>query len=247
MDRAPTQAVRPLVVLGGYHDPGVGPAAVCPKLRRLLTGQPVIAVSYYFDRSFDDCRKKVIDAVERACPSDDPRQTVEVDVIGLSMGGVVARYCAIERSGERKLRIARLFTVSSPHRGAIRATKIPAMSRLHRDLREGSDFLARLQSAEGPNRGYEIIPYVRLGDWIVGVTDAAPFGQSPWWLDTPIFENAHIGAPLDPKILGDIARRLRGEQPFTQPPPTPLPNSPPVHHTDKHRQPPTQPSIAPNS
>ena len=213
-DRKPFE--RPVVVLGGYHDPGLGPGAVCGRLRRAAGGQRVIGVSYFFEGSFDACRRRVIAAVERAFPSHDPRQTIELDVIGLSMGGVVGRYCAIDKPGEKRLRIRRLFTISSPHRGAAGASEIPAMSQLHRDLREGSKFLDKLEAAEGEERGYEIVPYVRLGDWIVGQRDAAPPGMTAWWVDTPAFENAHVGAALDPRILADVVRRLRGEEPITR-------------------------------
>jgi len=229
MERAPRGLDRPVVVLGGYHDPGVGPAAVCGRLRRVAGTQPVVGVSYFFDRTFDDCRRDVIAAVEKACPSADSRQTVEVDVVGLSMGGVVARYCATERPGEKRLRIRRLFTVSSPHRGSEAATAVPALSVLHRDLREGSAFLHRLELAEARESGagagpvYEIVPYVRLGDWMVGTRDAAPAGVTPWWVATPPLEDAHVGAPLDERILADIERRLRGEEPFTRPPAAAVP------------------------
>jgi hypothetical protein len=223
MEKSPTRFPRPVVVLGGYHDPGIGPGVVCARLRRLAGGQGVIGVSYYFERSFDACRDDVIAAVERAWPSNDPRETVEVDVVGLSMGGVVGRYCAIECDGQKRLRIARLFTVSSPHMGAAGATKVPAFARLHRDLRQNSAFLRELEAAETRISRYQIIPYVRLGDWIVGAGNAAPRGRTAWWVSKPPFENAHIGAPLDPRIFGDIVLRLRGDTPFTRSPPATLP------------------------
>jgi pimeloyl-ACP methyl ester carboxylesterase len=223
MRKSPKPFERPVLVLGGYQDPGLGPAAVCARLRSIAGGQRIIGVSYFFDGTFDECRHDVLAEIERACPSPDPGQTQEVDVIGLSMGGVVARYCAIDKPGERRLRIHQLFTISSPHRGAAGATALPAMTRLHRDLCEGSAFLAALDAAEGAHRDYPIVPYVRLGDWIVGVRDAAPRGQSPWWVSTPPMENPHLGAPLDPRILADIVRRLRAEEPFTHPPTATLP------------------------
>ncbi|MEA2734148.1 MAG: hypothetical protein QOE14_599 [Humisphaera sp.] len=206
---------RPVVVLGGYHDPGIGPTAFLAKLRSAVRDEKIVAVTYPFSRSFDDCRRDVIKAIEKKYPSLDAEQTVEVDVIGLSMGGIVARYSATESPGAKRLRIKRLFTVSSPHRGAIRAA-LPAMSQLHRDLRPDSEFLRQLERAEGGERDYEIIPYVRLGDWIVGPENAAPReAPAAYWVSNPPLQSAHMGAPLDPRIVADIARRLRGEQPLT--------------------------------
>ena len=214
---------RPVVVLGGYHDIGLGNAAFLANLRKVVPDDQLVSVVYPLSRSFDDCRRDVIEAVETKFPSADARETVEVDVIGLSMGGIVARHAALEREDGKRLKINRLFTISSPHRGAVRA-ELPAMSQLHRDLRSGSAFLRRLESAEG-ERDYQIVPYVRLGDWIVGAENAAP-GEAvaAYWVPNPPLNSAHWGAPLDPRIVGDIARRLRGETPFTSAPPAPLPS-----------------------
>src|SRR5688572_28186711 len=221
----PKPLERPVVVLGGYHDVAIGNATFLGKFREAMRDDRVVAVTYPFSGSFDDCRRDVIAKVEKKFPSADAGETVEVDVIGLSMGGIVARYSALERPGEKRLRIKRLFTISSPHRGAVRAA-LPAMSQLHRDLRSESDFLGELEATEqaAGGRDYEIIPYVRLGDWIVGAGYAAPLDQpAAYWVANPPFQSAHWGAPLDSRIVADIARRLRGETPFTSATPTTLP------------------------
>ncbi|MFC1766418.1 esterase/lipase family protein [Planctomycetota bacterium] len=51
--------------------------------------------------------------------SDDPNQTVQADVIAHSMGGLVSRYAAMEVPGKPRLRIAHLFTIATPHQGAL--------------------------------------------------------------------------------------------------------------------------------
>jgi len=221
---------RPVVVLGGYQDIGLGPATFLPKFREAIRGDDnrLVSVTYFFSGSFDDCRHEVIKAVEKKFPSgEDANETVEVDVVGLSMGGIVARYAALERPGEKRLKIKRLFTISSPHRGAVRAS-LPTVHQLHRDLRSGSKFLRDLEAAEDANGGrdYEIVPYVRLGDWIVGAENAAPRdAAAAYWVPNPPLDSAHWGAPADPRIVADIARRLRGETPFTTTQPTSLPAS----------------------
>ena len=222
---------RPVVVLGGYQDIGIGPASFLPKFREAVGAgddAPVVSVTYFFSGSFDDCRREVIKEVEKKFPSGDGAgETVEVDVIGLSMGGIVARHAALARPGEKRLNVKRLFTISSPHRGAVRAS-LPTVHQLHRDLRSGSKFLRELEAAEEAEGGrrYEIIPYVRLGDWIVGPENAAPRDAgAAYWVPNPPFNSAHWGAPLDPRIVADIARRLRGERPFTTTQPAALPAS----------------------
>src|SRR5688500_13584114 len=136
---------RPVVVLGGYHDMGIGPASFLPKFREAVgDDERIVPVTHFFRGTFDACRREVIEEVEKQFPSaEGAGETIEVDVIGLSMGGIVARYAALERPGERRLKIKRLFTISSPHRGAVRAS-LPTIHRLHRDLRSGSEFLREL-------------------------------------------------------------------------------------------------------
>ena len=70
---------------------------------------------------------------------------------------------------------------------------------------------------------YEMHCYVRLDDSVIGAASAAPQGRAAWWVANMPLELSHLGAAEDPRILADIARRLRGETPFTRVPPAPLP------------------------
>jgi pimeloyl-ACP methyl ester carboxylesterase len=151
-----------------------------------------------------------------------------VDVIGASMGGLVGRYAAVTKSGERRLRVARLITVSSPHRGAAWAAA-PALSRLHSDMRAGSAFLRTLERLEAATAAddCEVVPYVRLGDRIVGPHNAAPPGAAAWWVPNRPLALAHFGVNTDPRVRADVARRLRGEQPLTKTPAAPVPQPQP--------------------
>jgi hypothetical protein len=68
---------------------------------------------------------------------------------------------------------------------------------------------------------YELYPYVCKGDWIVGEEYAAPPGREPLWLAGHRFQlglDPHRGSWYDPRILADICRRLRGEEPFSTAP-----------------------------
>jgi len=223
MAREPRPYNRPVVVLGGIYDPGVVASVLGDKFRR-LSGEPdqVISVSFFGQGSFDRCRERVIRRVDEAFPTDDPDRTVEVDVVGVSMGGLVARYAAAPRAdGGRTLRIRRLFTISTPHRGAQMAT-LPTIDRRTLDMRPGSAFLDGLDNALAA-QDYLIIPYTRLDDAVVGEANTAPTGRAPFWVPNVPGSFAHMFAMEDPRILADIARRLRGETPFTIEPPMPLP------------------------
>lgn len=225
MMAAPQPLTRPLLVLGGYLDPGFAAGSIKRTFRGLAGGDDrIIGLSFAFNAQFANCRRRVIAAVDKRFPSDDPARTQEVDVIGYSMGGLIGLYAAAECEAEkhkRRLRIARLFTISTPHRGAALAW-LPIPIPLQRDMRFGSRFLASLMKAM-EDKPYPVIPYTRLRDRVVGEANTAPDGQQPWWTPCPSFEPSHAVAFQDPRILADIARRLRGEQPWTREPAAPVP------------------------
>ena len=182
--------------------------------------------------SFDACREHVIEAVQAAWPSDDPDTTVEVDVVAFSMGGLIARYAAAEPElsddGEtkRRLKIARLFTISTPHRGASLASlTVPFLTLDPRllDMRPDSDFIATLNE-RFDGQAYELYPYTRTGDWVVDEANTAPPGMTAWWVANPPLNRPHQEAYRDPRIEADILRRLRNEEPLTTTPAAALPD-----------------------
>jgi pimeloyl-ACP methyl ester carboxylesterase len=224
MKKDPQPLGRPLVIVSGYLDPSMGAWWLSEQFGPLFDDDRVLDVGYASADDLDEARTMIIEAVDKAFPCEDPEWTVPVDVVGISMGGLAARYAAMParaEPGARRLRIVRLFTLASPHRGA-EAAELNLPHELLKQARTDSEFIGWLNEAD-VNRDYEILPYVRLGDDVIGVENAAPPGTSPWWLPNPAFEHAHIGGTLDVRFRADIARRLRGEPAYTEPPPAPLP------------------------
>ena len=224
MKRDPRPLDRPLIIAGGLFDAGFDVNRLAGTLRRMTTDDDMITTATFMSLttgSFDGCRDYLIRKVEETFGATDTRETIEVDVIGFSMGGLVARHASRPRTdGGKRLVIRRLFTISTPHRGA-RMAGGPTFDSRTIDMRAGSSFLAELDEAL-PLAEYEMYAYARLGDWIVGVRNTAPPGRTAWWVPTPPLSPAHLGAANDPRILADIARRLRGESPLTTEPPAPL-------------------------
>jgi hypothetical protein len=224
MEQDPKPLQRPLVIAGGIHDSGFVSKRLARALRRRVEPPDQVITVTFTGRgtgTFDECRERLIGAVEDAFGPTAGPATVEVDVIGISMGGLVARHAARARDdGGKRLAIRRLFTISSPHRGA-RLAGLPTLDRRAVDMRTGSAFLAGLDEAL-PSADYELYCYARLGDFIVGARNAAPAGQHPWWVASPPFSLAHVGAPHDPRIMADILRRLRGEAPLAVLPAAPI-------------------------
>jgi len=224
MQKDPIPFQRPLVVIGGFLDPDVSPPIFADYFQSISCGAKIIPVSLLLCGNMEDCRQTVIEAVDKACPDSDPIWTTEVDVVGASLGGLAGRYAAAPSQDSnhlRRLKIAHLFTISSPHSGAKIAGVIP-LTGFGPELSPGSDFLKYVAQFDG-TASYEIYPYVHLDDEIVGDRNAAPPGQNPYWLPSNAPLPPHMGAVLDERILADISRRLRGETPYTIPPPEPLP------------------------
>jgi hypothetical protein len=226
MEVYPKPLERPLVVLGGFIDPGLGSWWVGRRFSKLVSDpERILGISYATCCTMEECRERTIAAVDAAFPSDDPEWTTEVDVIALSLGGVIVRdACAPVRLGstsKRRLRAARVFTLSSPHRGASRAG-LPLLHPLQIDLRYGSELVRRLENVYRA-ADYELFTYVRLGDSWVGAENAAPFGETPWWLSNGLFNSAHDMGCIDLRAHADIARRLRGEAPYATSPSAAIP------------------------
>ena len=237
--------------LGGYFDPGIASTYLRKEFRHLTGDERVIAVSFMFCGDFDACRKQVIEAVDKAFPSDDPNWTTEVDVVAVSMGGLVARYAAVpEREGDtgRRLRVARMFTISTPHRGASLAG-FPTFHRLQIDMRSDSTFLRKLEAAESADRISSCIPTCGSATSSSASRTPRRTGGRRGGCPGEALQDSHMMAMMDSRIIADVARRLRGETPLTSEPAEPLPNmpaaepSPPAgcrRHRGKHRAP-TQP------
>lgn len=215
---SPLVPERPILVLGGYMDPGFASGSLERALRRACgPDTEVISVAFGDCASMAQCRDRVM-AATRALRAARPECTF--DVVANSMGGLVARYSALsadEIAGcglpspaqAGMLRIHHLYTICTPHLGA-RMAEGPLGSPLTSDMRPGSRFLSCLDSAL-PDAPYSLTCFARGGDSIVGADRSAPAGIDPVLFDTPAFELAHVDAHRDPRILLVIVRSLRGE------------------------------------
>lgn len=221
MEAAPVALARPVLVLSGWRSPYWQGRGLARRLEALTCrdASRFRSVSYMLSWSIEGAAQRAVEAVQAAWPSAAHDDTTEVDVVAVSMGGLVARAGAAGLGGSRRLRIHRLFTLATPHRGAALAERIrPDLAA--REMRPGSEWLARLDAAL-PDAAAEIIPYARTGDAWVGATRTAPPGRDPIWTRGP-FCLSHFTIALDEAITLDIARRLRGESPLAtgaSPPP----------------------------
>lgn len=217
MKAEPKKLDRPVLVLGGYRAPDWSAWGLGEQLRRLTGAEKggFATLGYPFRSDFDAISDSAVQLVEERWPSSDPVWTSEVDVVGISMGGLVGRTAAAPPSPDRptrkRLRIHRLFTMGTPHRGAKLAEYI-APDPAARSMKPGSPFLARLDE-QLSGADYEMICYARLNDTWVGASRSAPPGMEPIWTGGTLFLS-HITITQDDRIVADISRRLRGESPL---------------------------------
>jgi pimeloyl-ACP methyl ester carboxylesterase len=223
MKRELKPLARPMVVLNGYHAWAGLAQNLADRLVRLTSGQrgDAIAVSYMHATSFCAAHAH---ATREVCGW--LGEGADVDVVGISMGGLVGRMCA----ANTRLRVARVFTIGTPHRGAQWAS-ILAMDDAARCMRAGSAFLQELDAAPLP----EIHAYGQLRDGIVGARQTYPhvgphmgphmgphvgqhvgqhagqhIGRPRWMSGTRVL--SHFTGTHNPIILCSIARALRGEE-----------------------------------
>jgi len=220
----PKRGQNPIIVLGGWRDPGFVAWRLQRALEAVVTPDtPIFRLSFGTVTSFDQTREELIALVDRELPSGDPEWTTTVDIVAFSMGGLVARYAAAPNGNSRRLRIDRLFTIAAPHRGA-RSAFLMFFDPLARDMRPGSEFLRHLDKAF-VTASYEVIPYTRLSDPIVGEANSSPPNQTPLWVPARLLQTSHLFSAFDARIRADITRRLRGEKSLFTEPLAPLPSS----------------------
>jgi len=231
MGEAPAHVVRPVLVLGGWGDPGIAVGNLERELRAVVADpESVSARDFFFASTIPAAREWAIAHALDAFAGGDEEAlyAMQFDIVGFSMGGLVARAVAApptNADGRPALDVQRIFTISTPHKGA-KAAVLPSFDPKIRAMRAGSPFLDRLD-AKLERAAYELVCYVRLSDGIVGPENAAPDGFALHWVPNEAYEFSHFNAASDERILADIARRLRNERPYVDERGTPLPTEAP--------------------
>lgn len=125
-----------------------------------------------------------------------------VVIIGFSMGGLISRYYLQELGGAK--RCDGFFTISTPHHGTKTANLFYGEGA--RQMRPGSEFLARLEATENRLGDMPVVSYCTPADLII-----LPYTSSQW----DRAENLSIPCPLhpmmtfSPRVRRDIIGRLQ--------------------------------------
>ena len=203
----PAELERPVVVIAGYADPGLYTTLVARELRRLTSRSKadfiLPTINPFADIAESGARAAA--QVQRALADRGLDPGSPVDMVGMSMGGLVSRAAG---SGlvEDPITIARLFTLGTPHRGAEIADRI-SPSVASTQMRPGSAFLRGLDAYPVPS---ETFCFTTPGDTVIGPERGVARGATEYRLPgRPGEDHLHIMA--DPLALMEIARRLRAE------------------------------------
>jgi len=225
LEANPKPLARPVLVFSGYRVPGIFGGQLATNLARLTSGRTddFRMFAYPFDGDIDPLVNRVSKIVGREFGLEASGDTAAVDVVGISMGGIVGRLAAARMrprpTGVPRINIRNLFTIATPHRGARLALKIH-IDRAATDMQPNSPFLAKLDEY-AKSDDYTLVPYATLNDITVGSANCSPPGADPIWIrGTRRF--AHTTVTMHPAIALDIALRLREESPLGAPSAVPI-------------------------
>lgn len=218
----PRPLTRPLVILSGYHTPAQVAWWLRVRLAGLTSGNSadILTVSYPAQTTIEGAAEQSLAAIAKRWGRGVAERPEGLDVVGISMGGLVARFAALApearsiagrslQPSDSRLHIARLFTFATPHQGSSRADRV-APDTAARDMKPGSPFLAALNAHP---RAYPLVCYSQRGDCVVQPQAAAPPGLHPLVADGSRLMS-HFTTAHNPWFLVDLARRLRGEDPL---------------------------------
>lgn len=213
-----------LLVLAGYRAPWVQVRNLERSLVRLTHRREVVAVAYPTAGTVAGVLGRVRAALDAAWPgwADSGNGGGAVDVVGVSMGGLVGRSLAAGLNGDTlaatgpRLPVRRMITLCTPHRGAVAAEWVrPDV--LAGQMRAGSAWLRAINAAEaeGGGRGCPLIAYTQTADWMVGASRSVPEGGLARG-DAHVHLRgrlvmSHFLVSSERVVLVDVARRLRGE------------------------------------
>ncbi|UIJ60410.1 alpha/beta fold hydrolase [Amycolatopsis acidiphila] len=154
------QARRPLVVLPGLADN----TSVFTELKIALEAcgaGPVVSFSYSpLVGKVQTAAARLADQIEQLCVISGEQQ---VDLVGHSLGGLIARYYVQRLGGHTRVETA--VTIGTPHGGTI-AARLPSPLPLVRQLRPGSDLLTEL-AGPAPGCTTRFVAYAGDTDQVV--------------------------------------------------------------------------------
>ncbi len=188
---------RPVIVIHGYAMNRANFVPLAARLARAGLG-PIVGFEYWTLGRIAAAARQLgwfVDQVRDATGAN------EVDIIGHSMGGVVARYHVAFGGGDGVVRT--LVTLGSPHAG----TDVSAIGIGHptRELVLGSKLVKRLAAAPPPERTRLVTIFSRADALVPGAHQPAIAGA-----DRVVFDDlGHVALLASKRVADEIVMRLK--------------------------------------
>lgn len=188
---------RPVIVLHGYAMNRANFVVLARRLGAAGLG-PVLGFEYWSLGRTRSAALRLAEYVEEVLAT---TGATEVDLIGHSMGGVVARYYVTLLGGDGK--VANLVTLGSPHAGTdISSIGLGAPAK---ELFLNSTMLQRLEAAPRPKHTKVTVIWSRSDALVPGATNARIEGA-----DEVLYDDlGHLTLLTDRRVADQVIARLR--------------------------------------
>jgi triacylglycerol lipase len=175
--------------------------AMAARLGRAGVG-PIYGFEYWSFSKVSRSARSLDRYIEEICRRHNCEQ---VDIIGHSMGGVVARYYLCLGAGKTRGRVRSLVTLGSPHGGSIFSGF--GVGQPNKQLRPRAAFLQRLAAAHIPS-GSTVVAIWSRADALVGTAEQARWPGA----EEVVFDNlGHISLLYSRRVVAEILNRIARE------------------------------------
>ncbi|MFF4017640.1 esterase/lipase family protein [Streptomyces sp. NPDC001843] len=205
--KLPVQERPPVVLLHGFVDN----RSVFVLLRRSLLRhgrQRVLSLNYSpLTRDIRVAAELLGRHIEEVCErTGSPR----VDVVGHSLGGLIARYYVQRLGGDHRVRT--LVTLGSPHGG----TRVAPLANAHpivRQMRPDSELIEELTRPAPGCRTYFVSFWSDLDSLMDPLETARIDHPDLMAMNVPVTGIGHLALPVHPAVAAGIRQALDSEQP----------------------------------
>ena len=190
---------RPLVLLHGYAMNRACFLTMAARLARAGVG-PIYGFEYWSLGKISSASRRLDRYIEAICERHGCEQ---VDLIGHSMGGIVARYYLTLGPGRERERVAHLLTIGTPHGGSV--FSVYGVGQPQVQLRPHAAFLERLTAAPLPQNTKLVVVWSRA-DALVGTA-----AQAQWHgAEEIVYDDlGHMSLLYSRRVASELAQRIR--------------------------------------
>jgi pimeloyl-ACP methyl ester carboxylesterase len=139
--------------------------------------------------------------VEQICAATNATQ---VQVVGHSLGGLVARYYIQRLGGDT--RVHTLVTLGTPHQGTMAAYLLPTP--VLRQLRPNSDLMIELAAPAPGCRTRFVAVWSQLDGWVLPQRNATLEHPDLLVTNSPLSDVGHLSLPVDPRAVDAVVHAL---------------------------------------